>query len=394
MGKREICCLVVFCFIFSFPALLFADYAYPGTNEWQALAVIEPATPDALFRIWTGDFSKTERWNIGISSQFYRNRSDTKDWDTVMSVTGAYRSRPNLLFGITLPYIIRDSKFNESNMLDMRGFLRMGLTGSEKAFRVAAEISYLQTTAGDNVSYPFSLESPLAGFRLALSGGSEDLQVGANVGYQKYLQTTTGDDKDFLYGLWVEKKAGDRWSWILEYSGSAHIHTGPPGNENVKDDYALVGGRYNVSERTHYQIAAGTGLGDSYADVRVVASATFALGGTPEKKARAKEAIVDQPPIIGYDGVYIRIINRTKSKKLGKQVSKSLKKKDYSVIVETQPPGAEVGRNIILYSSGNIEQAIRLSRTLIFGGILKSAEIQESKTELSDGEIVLIMGNE
>ena len=127
-----------------------ADYQYnPASAELQSLAVIEPTTPDSLFKTWTGDVESAGRSNLGISLDYLRNQEDSADWDVIFNATGLFRSGDNLLFGITAPYIIRDSKFNESDLLDLRLFARRRLLGQAPAFRISGEVSAILPTAND-----------------------------------------------------------------------------------------------------------------------------------------------------------------------------------------------------------------------------------------------------
>ena len=180
------------------PTQAAAKYQYPGSAALQPLAVIEPATPDSLFQTWTGDLELAGQKNLGFGLDYLQSSADNKDWDVIFSTTGSFMSGDRLLLGFTLPYIIRDSEFNESGLLDLRGFARMRLLGAAPAFRVTGELSAILPTAGSGDLYPFSLESPVVGARLAFAGGSDNLRAGVNVGYQTYLSTESGNDSDLL----------------------------------------------------------------------------------------------------------------------------------------------------------------------------------------------------
>ena len=129
-----------------------ADYIFPGSAAYQPLAVMEPATPDSLFHTWTGDLEEGGRQNLGLTIDSLRNAENSKDWDTILAATLSFRTGERFLFGATLPYIVRDPDFNESDLLDTRLFARMRLSGASPAFRVSGELSAILPTAPEGTS--------------------------------------------------------------------------------------------------------------------------------------------------------------------------------------------------------------------------------------------------
>ena len=285
--------VVVTAFILVFlgtPVPALTDYLYPGSAAFQPLAVIEPVTPDSLFNTWTGDIEQNGRQNLGLSLDFLRNDDNSDDWDVIFAATGSFRSGDKLLLGITAPYIIRDPDFNESDLLDLRLFARMRLLGKAPAFRVSGEFSTILPTAKEGTLFPFTLDSPVIGVRLAFAGGSTSMRAGAVVGYQTYLATESGEDTDLLYGLWMEKDIQSPWKIAGVYSGSKHEHSGAPGDDEVSDNYLQVGIRRAQSEKIDLGFAVGSGIGgDSAADLRFVATATFRFGEVKAVKEEKKE---------------------------------------------------------------------------------------------------------
>ena len=284
----------VFLALLLIPPTVSADYLYPGTAGFQPLAVIEPVTPDSLFYSWTGEVDRGGKTNLGVSIDFLRNTDNSDDWDLIFSATGAFRSGERLLYGITVPYIIRDPEFNESDLLDLRAFARMVLLRGASGFNVSGELSAIFPSASQGATYPFTLDSPVAGARFALSGRARDMRLGANIGYQKYLQSETGQDSDLLYSLWVERPLQGPWNLAVEYTGSTHTHSGAPGDDKVSDAYISVGVNREQSEKMALGLAAAAGVGgETPADLRVKASLTVKLGTVEKKKVekRAKKKI-------------------------------------------------------------------------------------------------------
>jgi hypothetical protein len=404
--------------LFLAPVQVLSDYQHiPGSAAFQPLAVIEPASPDSLFQTWTGDIHLAGQKNLGIAMDFLRSDIDSSDWDVIFSATGAFRSGNNLLLGITVPYIIRDPDFNESDLLDLRVFARKGLIGSAPAFRISGELSAILPTAGEGTLYPFTLDSPVLGARLAFAGGSESLRAGVTLGYQTYLATESGDDSDLLYGIWLEKDMEGPWTIAGVYSTSTHEHSGAPADDEVSDSYIQVGVRRAHSEKMDLGLAAGTGLGgDSVADLRITATATFRFGdpGAPKKKKKAvepekaveekkppkeiveKETVkVPKAPVPVYSGpVVVMVAEGIADKNIEKKVIKALQQKGFATGMDPDP-GVKVKRkNTLWYNRGMQEQAINVSRTLVMGGHLKDLEIKESKKHLARNWMILVLGGE
>ena len=404
MTRAGALCLA-FCLIgLVLPGTASADYLYPGSAALQALAVMEPATPDSLFHAWTGDLEQGGRQNLGISLDFLRNADNADDWDVVFAATGSFRSGKRLLLGLTAPYIIRDPEFNESELLDLRLFARMRLLGSAPSLRVTGEISAVVPTASEGDPYPFTLDSTIVGGRLAFAGGSRALRTGAFIGYQSYLATESGDDADLLYGLWTEKDLRGPWSVVGEFTGSRHTHGGAPGDDDVTDSYFQVGVRRAQSERLLLGLAAGSGIGgDAAADMRVTAVAIYRFGTVKEAVAgetRVEKEPVKAPPapapkarVQPYMGiVVVMIAEGVAARDLEKRVTRALQQKGYATGMDPSP-GVKVPRkNILYYNPGMQEQAIAVSRMLVMGGHLKDLQVEESPKPLTQNWLLLIPG--
>ncbi len=407
------------------PSVVFAAYVYPGSAVLQPLAVIEPSTPDGLFHSWTGEIDRAGRSNLGITLDFLRNEENSDDWDEILSVTGSFRRGNKLLFGFTIPYIVRDPEFNESDLLDLRAFARMRLVGSSPGFGISGELSASVPTAKEGDLYPFTLDSPVVGVRLAFFGGAGETRVGAAFGYQSYLESETGDDADLLYNLWFEKRLNTPWSLIAEYSGSKHNHSGPPGDDEVSDGHVLIGLRSAYSSRTNFGIGVGTGVGgDSFADILVTAKATVRFGAVEgkkrerkvgKKKAAAKpetvaltpaakkpEAAVPAPavkkpalvaPAPGSITV-VMIAEGVAGGDTEKRITRALQQKGYATGKDPKPGIKSSGRNVLYYMPGMQEKALGVSRTLISGGHLKDLRVEESKVALPVNWLLLMLGGE
>lgn len=400
------------------PVQASADYLYPGSAALQPLAVIEPVTPDSLFQTWTGDLELAGQKNLGFGLDYLRSDKDSKDWDVIFIATGAFMPDSKLLLGFTVPYIIRDSKFNESDLLDLRAFARMRLLGAAPAFRVSGELSAILPTAGSGDPYPFSLESPVLGARLAFAGGSDSLRAGINVGYQNYLSTESGNDSDLLFGVWMEKDLQGPWTVAGVYSNSTHDHSGVPGDDKVTDSYLQVGVRRAHSEKIDLGVALGTGLGgDSVADVRFMATTTFRFGEVKTAKKEVKEESKTvqkeetaakkgikskekvQPPKAqaapAYSGpVVVMIAEGVADKDTEKRLTTALQKKGFATGMDPDP-GIKVSRkNVLWYNAGMQEQAVSVLQALVIGGQLKDLEIRQSKKPIMRNWMVLIPGGE
>jgi hypothetical protein len=395
MAKSTISTLAVFLVpLIIIPSILHADYLYPDSAALQPLAVIEPAAPDGLFRTWTGEIDRSGRSNLGLSMDFLRSADDSDDWDAIFSATGSFRSGNKLLFGITVPYIIRDPAFNESDLLDLRAFARMKLTGRSPGFGISGELSAILPTAGVDTQYPFTLDTPVTGLRFAFYGGTDEMRAGASIGYQSYLQTETGDDADLIYGAWLEGNLNGPWNLVAEYSGSRHLHTGPPGDGEVSDDYVLLGLRRIQSRGVDFGIAAGAGIGaDSVADIRVTAAAIFRMGAVEEKGKKvtpAKRAVAPAPG----DIIVVMIAEGIAGGDAEKRITRALQQNKYATGMDPRPGVRITDRTVLYHMPGMREQAIRVSRTLISGGHLMDLQIEEAKTPLARNWLLLVLGGE
>jgi len=400
--------VVVTAFILVFlgtPVPALTDYLYPvpGSAAFQPLAVIEPVTPDSLFNTWTGDLEQNGRQNLGLSMDLLRNDDNSDDWDVIFAATGSFRSGDRLLLGITAPYIIRDPDFNESDLLDLRLFARMRLLGKAPAFRVSGEFSTILPTAKEGTAFPFTLDSPVIGVRLAFAGGSASMRAGVVVGYQTYLATESGEDTDLLYGVWMEKDLQSPWKIAGVYSGSKHEHSGAPGDDEVSDNYLQVGIRRAQSEKIDLGFAVGSGIGgDSAADLRITATATFRFGEAEavkeekkeiketEKKKTVKTRKMSAPVYSG--PVVVMIAEGVAGKETEKRITKALQQKGFATGMDPDPEVKIPKKNVLLYNPGMQEQAISVSRTLVMGGYLRDLEIKESKKQISRNWLILILG--
>ena len=408
--------------IFIVPFQVSADYQYPGSAALQPLAVIEPVTPDSLFQTWTGDLELVGKKNLGFGLDYLQSESDNADWDVIFNATGAFMSGDKLLLGLTLPFIIRDSEFNESGLLDLRAFARMRLLGAAPAFRVSGELSTILPTASSGDLYPFSLESPVLGARLAFAGGSDSLRAGISVGYQTYLSTESGKDSDLLYGIWMEKGFEGPWSIAGVYSSSTHNHSGAPGDDKVTDSYLQVGVRRAHSDKTDLGAAIGTGLGgDSTADMRITLTATFRFGEVKavkkeieeepkeepkvvkeeevieKKEIKPKEAVAaPKPPVAPvYTGpVVVMLAEGVTDRDTEKRITKVLQKKGFATGMDPDPGIKVSKKNVLWYNAGMQEQAVSVLQALVVGGQLKDLEIRQSKKPIMRNWMMLILGGE
>jgi hypothetical protein len=409
------------------PAVLWANYLYPGSAGYQPLAIIEPSTPDGLFHSWTGEMERAGRTNLGAKLDFLRNSENSEDWDVIFSATGSFRWGNNLLFGFTIPGIVRDPEFNESDLLDVRAFARKRLMGSARGFGISGELSAILPTAREDMPYPFTLGSTVVGARLAFSTGADEMRYGLNLGYQNYLQTESGSDSDLTYSTWLEKDLNGPWLFVAEIYGSQHSHSGPPGNDNVMDNYLLAGVRRIHSEKINFGIAASTALGgDSAADFRVTALATMKFGEVEERPVEERkveevkkveeiekieekkvepERIVEEekkevapkkitPAPAPSAITVVMIAEGITDAQTQKRITKALQREGFATGTDPNPGIKSTGRNILYYMPGMKERALTVSRALVAGGHLKDLRIEESKVRLSGGWLLLIPGGE
>ena len=416
MNRIGVLFAVAFLLLVFLPGVVPADYLYPGSAAFQPLAIMEPATPDSLFHTWTGDLERGGLQNLGLSMDFLRNADDSGDWDVIFATTGSFRFGERLLLGVTAPFIIRDPEFNESELLDLRLFARMRLLGRTPSLRVSGELSAILPTAGEGDLFPFTLDSPVVGARLAFAGGSAKSRAGATVGYQNYLATESGTDTDLLYGVWMEKNLQGPWNLVAEIHGSKHTHSGVPGNDEVSDNYFQVGVRRAYSEKVDLGLAVGNGIGgDAAADMRMTAMATVRFGTVKakvkEKKVRKekvrkekvvskepekkKEVAILKTPVKPYSGVVVVMIAEgVADSKTEKRVTKALQKKGYPTGMDPSPDMKISGKNVIFYNPGMQEQAIAVSRTLVMGGFLEDLLIEERRKPIAQNWLLLFLGGE
>ncbi|MDF1536924.1 MAG: hypothetical protein P1S46_10585 [bacterium] len=392
--KRSFLIVISFLFL-AIPPTLQADYLYPDSAGLQTLAIIEPVTPDSLFHTWTGDIGRTGLWNLGSAIDLFRNTDNSDDWDVIFKITGAYSPSQNILTGITIPYIVRDPEFNESDMLDLRAFVRGEIARSG----FAGELSVILPTADEGTLFPFTLNTTVPGLRLAYSSGSEELTFGVNLGYQKYLKSVSGEDSDLLYGLWFEKSLRETWDLVAEVSGSTHTHSGALGDDKVTEGNALVGVRKSSPKGLQWGFAAGVGLADSVYDLRATTTATivFSDGKGPkrvDKKVKKKKAVKTKRAVSPTPGtiVVVMIAEGVTDSATEKSVTKALQKKSYATGMDPDPGIKGKGKNILYYTPGMQEQAISVSRVLVFGGHLKDLQIEETGKPLGQNSLLLVLG--
>jgi len=405
---------VLYIFLLFLPSVALADYQFTGSSGMQLFAVQEPATPDALFRSWTGRIQEAGPANFGASIDFLRNAEDSTDWDVILSATGSFRRGKNFLFGVSLPYIIRDPDFNESDLLDLRAFARMGLVDSPSGFGVSGELSTILPTAkSGTTAYPFSLDTPVVGVRLAFFGGKGDTKAGAGIGYQTYLQSESGDDADLIFNLWMEKLLEGPWSLVAEYAGSRHDHSGAPGDDSVTDGTLLVGLLRAHSSRTTLGVAMGTGMGeDKFADVLVTARATVRFGAVKEAKVKRKpvpkpapepperEVTAPAPPPPAKKApspgavTVVMMAEKVGTPEARRRVVLALRAKGYATGMDPDPGVKSTGQNILYYMPGMKEKAIEVANILALGGPLKEVRVRQSEVRIPANWLLLVLGGE
>jgi len=416
MKRSHLFFLSVVFVVFGSPSILSAGYVFPGSAGLQPLAIIEPAAPDSLFRSWTGEIDRSGRSNLGLSVDFLRNPEASDDWDEIVAMTGSFRPKRRFLYGFTIPCIIRDPEFSESDLLDLRGFARMKLLGNAPGYGVSGELSAILPTARENPTYPFTLDSPVIGVRLAFFGGTTEMRLGMNFGFQSYLDSESGDDSDTLYSAWLEKGLSGPWSMTAEFSGSRHDHSGAPADDDASDASILFGVRRAHSERFNFGVAAGSGIGgDRSADILVTAMATLKFGivekektervKIEEKKTLKEEKKVQKPekevvkpkktaaPPPGTI-VVVMIGEGITGKETEKRITRALQLKGYATGKDPKPGVKNTGRNVLYYMPGMLQKALGVSRDLVSGGHLKDLQVEESKVRLPGSWLLLILGGE
>ncbi len=425
--------IAVVCILF-LPCVGHADYLYPGSAAYQPLVVQEPATPDSLFHTWTGDLEAAGRQNLGFSLDFLRNANYSEDWDTIFAVTGSFRPAEKLLVGVTAPYIIRKADFSESDLLDLRVFTRMRLLGKAPFFRISGELSAILPTAGKaDPPYIFTLDSPVIGGRLAFAGGSKRLRAGATIGYQDYLATQSGDDKDLMYGIWLERYLLGAWSFVGEIYGSRHTHNGAPGDDEVSDRYFQAGVKMTQLEGVDLGLSVGTGVGsDTTSDIRLTALATIRFGTVGEtsemgieprevrEESGKKEALSAQKAAVNVQEIpekqtvetekaavkpsekaeikpsaglaVVMIAEGVTDSNTERKIARALQQKGYATGIDPASGFEIPKRNVLLYNPGMHEQAVVVSRFLVSNGYLKDLHVQESPKNITQNWLLLLPG--
>jgi hypothetical protein len=270
---------------------------------------------------------------------------------------------------------------------------------------ISGELSAILPSARENEDYyPFTLDSPVVGARLAFFGTAGEMRLGLNLGYQEYLQTESGDDSDLVYSTWLEKDLEGPWRLVAELYGSQHSHSGPPGDDKVSDNYVLLGVRRVHSERTNFGIAAGSGLGgDSVADIRVTALATVKFGSVKEESAAQKKVVEKKEKTVTKKTiaapapgtmVVVMIAEGVVSAETEKRITKVLQGQGLATGRDPNPGIRSTGRNILYYMPGMKERAVSISGALVEGGHLKDLKVEESKTRLPGGWMLLVLGGE
>ncbi|UCG38289.1 MAG: hypothetical protein JSV00_08860 [bacterium] len=123
MRGRATASLLALALILAAPQAARPDYTYQGALL-QPLATVDPVLPGQFFDVWRPGHLPAGSWSLGGSAEALRNSDNSDDWETILSVTGAYGLRDRLAVGLIVPYIARDPEFNESELLDLKTFAR------------------------------------------------------------------------------------------------------------------------------------------------------------------------------------------------------------------------------------------------------------------------------
>jgi hypothetical protein len=205
---------------------------------------------------------------------------------------------------------------------------------------------------------------------LAASGTVTDWDYGLNLGYQSYLESESGDDSDLFYGFYVGKEMSPFFTGLLEYSVYRHTHSEGSLEEEITDATALVGIKYQVSDNLQLGLGIGSGLSDSYADLRAQATLLWRPGqGEASQTSMTGETtpqqvfIPEAPRVLGADmlaginpgrgGVLIQISDRSGKRGLGERVARFLEKAGYVVPIVEAGTGDKWEKSYIYYSSKN-----------------------------------------
>lgn len=392
-------------FLLAFPAVSNAKYTYQG-NVLQPLATIDPIVPGQVFKVWKPERVEEGHWSVGTSADFLRNTDNSDDIDVIFSVTGAYGLSKRLMVGGTLPYIIRDPEFNDSDLLDVRAFARYRFTGNRSGTGVGAELLASLPTAAQGGSYPLTLDTTLLKFTLAASGTLSDWDYALNLGYQSYLESEAGDDSDLFYGFYVGKEMAPLLTGILEYSVYRHIHSEGSLEEKITDATALVGVKYQARDNLTLGLGIGSGMSDSYAGIRSQVTLVWLPGRkkasqvtTAREKAPEKTFIPKPPRVLGGDllaaikpgrgNVLVQVSNRTGVKRLGEKVARHLEKAGYVVPVVEEGSGDKWKHSYIYYSKNNFTPATEIK--LFFA---RPNSLIRASSKMKGVDVLIVLGED
>ncbi|MDF1525988.1 MAG: LytR C-terminal domain-containing protein [bacterium] len=408
-GKR-IAAFVLMTSLFILPSTSSAKYTYQGSAS-QPLATIDPVVPGQVFKVWKPEAIEKGRWSAGTSADFLRNTDNGDDVDVILSVTGAYGLGDRLTVGGTFPYIIRDPEFNESDLLDLKAFARYRFTGKSSKTGVGAELLASFPTAAQGGSFPLTLDTTLLKLSFAVSGAYPDWDYGLNLGYQSYLESESGDDSDLFYGAYAGWEISSVITGILEYSASTHTHSEGSLEEKNTDATALVGVKYRTSDSLTLGLGIGSGLADSFADLRTQVTLVWLPGRkkaarettvqktTPAEETPEKVSIPVPPRVLGGDliavvkpgkgDVLVQISNRSGVKGLGEKVARHLEKAGYVIPVVEEGTGDSWTGSYIYYSKGNLTPATEIK--LLFA---RPGTLTRTQYKLKGVGVLLVLGED
>lgn len=373
MVSRRTAAIGLALLILSLPVPSAAQYTYRG-KVLQPLATIDPIAPGQAFKVWSPEAIRGGTWSLGTSSDFLRNEANNDDIDVIFSLTSAYGLTDRLMVGGVLPYVIRDPDFNESGLLDLRAFARYRISGGISGPGMGAELLASLPTAAQGGSYPLTLDTTLLRLTLAAAGNLSGWEWGLNLGYQSYLESETGDDSDLIYGLYAGREVARNMTGLLEYSASRHTHSEGSLEEEITEATVLAGIKYRASGSLTLGLAIGSGLSDSYADLRSQATVLWIPGAGKAPRAggtgrRVPEgALAPEPPrVLGGDllatvkpgkgDVLVQISNRSGVRRLGERAARYLEKAGYVVPVVETGSGGRWDRSYIYYNPKSLTPA-------------------------------------
>ncbi|UCG38290.1 MAG: LytR C-terminal domain-containing protein [bacterium] len=264
--------------------------------------------------------------------------------------------------------------------------------------QLGAELLLSLPTASVATTYPFSLDTTVARLTVAASMEQAQWSYGVNLGYQHYLSSTSGDDRDVLYGLFAGRGISDRLRGVLEYSSYTHSHEETGLDESLTDSAALVGVRYMVNDDLELGLAAGSGLGDAFADLKTVATLLWVPGrAAPARPVRPARALA--PPRVpgadllagvrpGRGGVLIQISNRSGDGTLGEKVARILQRDGYVVPVVEQGSDRDWKSSYLFFRPAAVEQAARITE------LLRPARVNMVSYQLEGVDLLLVIGRD